>query len=63
VIVLAVPPIADFLELDLPPAELWAAMVVAVVSAVVALRFVPVTADGGDGATTERGESPPAARR
>jgi cation-transporting ATPase E len=63
VIVLGVPPIAEFFELDLPPAELWMAMAVAVGLAVVALWFVPVTADGDDRATTEQGESPPAARR
>ena len=49
VIVLAVPWLSAFFDLDFPPEELWLAIVPAVLAAAVALQFVPVTADGGDG--------------
>ncbi|MFZ4518498.1 MAG: HAD-IC family P-type ATPase [Microthrixaceae bacterium] len=46
--VLAIPPLSAFFALDLPPAGTWAVILPAVLVAAVAVRFVPVTADGGD---------------
>jgi cation-transporting P-type ATPase E len=48
VIVLAVPALAHFFDLEYPPRELWLAIVPSVLVAAVALQFVPVTADGGE---------------
>jgi cation-transporting P-type ATPase E len=47
-VVLAVPPLAAFFDLDYPPRELWLAIVPSVLVAAVALQFVKVTADGGE---------------
>ena len=44
-VVLAVPPLAAFFELDYPPPELWVVMTGSVAVAAAALRLVPVTAD------------------
>lgn len=50
-VVLAVPAAADFFQLQYPPVTVWEAMAVTVAAAAVAVRFVPVTADGGERAT------------
>lgn len=47
-VVLAIPPVAHFFALEYPPRSVWEAMVVAVAFAALAIRFVPVTADGGE---------------
>jgi cation-transporting ATPase E len=44
-VVLAVPPLARFFELDHPPPELWVVMAVSVAVAAASLWLVPVTAD------------------
>ena len=48
VLVLAIPATAEFFDLDYPPDTVWEAMGVAVLAAAIAVRFVPVTADGGE---------------
>jgi magnesium-transporting ATPase (P-type) len=58
VIVLGVPWLAAFFDLDVPPEELWLAIVPAVLAAAVALQFVPVTADGGVGGEGGPGTPP-----
>ena len=47
-VVLTVPPLSAFFELDMPSGSTWAAIAVVVVFAAVAIRLVPVTADGGE---------------
>ncbi len=46
--VMAVPPLARVFELELPAASTWVAIVGVVLLAAFALRFVRVTADGGE---------------
>ena len=46
--VLAVPALSEVFELDAPAAGVWVLMAAVVALAAVALRFVPVTADGGE---------------
>jgi cation-transporting ATPase E len=47
-IVLAVPPLAAFFDLEYPPSEVWPVILGVVVAAGIAIQFVPVTADGGE---------------
>jgi hypothetical protein len=47
-VVLAVPWLSTFFALDYPPQEIWLVIVPSVLVAAVAIRFVPVTADGED---------------
>jgi cation-transporting ATPase E len=64
VLVLAVPVAATFFDLDDPPESVWGAMGAAVLVAAVAIRFVPVTADGGEVVELpERFRSPTRAQR
>ena len=46
--VLVIPALSELFELDMPPVDTWVFMGCVVAAAAVALRFVPVTADGGD---------------
>jgi cation-transporting ATPase E len=48
VLVLGIPVAAEFFDLDYPPETVWEAMGVTVLLAAIAVRFVPVTADGGE---------------
>ena len=48
VIVLAVPVLAGFFDLEYPPQEMWWVMAAVVAVAGIAVQFVPVTADGGE---------------
>jgi hypothetical protein len=48
VAVLAVPWLAAVFDMELPPGGTWALIAVAVAAAAIALRFIPVTAEGGD---------------
>ena len=47
-LVLVVPPLSAFFELDMPSGSTWAVIAAVVVLAAVAIRLVPVTADGGE---------------
>ncbi len=46
--VLVIPALSELFELDMPPVDTWVFMGCVVAASAVALRFVPVTADGGD---------------
>ena len=45
---LVLPFTRSFFELEYPPAEVWWVVLGTVVAAQIAIRFVPVTADGED---------------
>ena len=46
--VLVVPPLSKLFDLEMPPLSTWIVILLVVAAAAVALRFVKVTADGGD---------------
>jgi cation-transporting ATPase E len=47
-VVLAVPALSEFFELDMPSGSTWAVIALTVLVAGVGVRFIPVTADGSE---------------